>query len=62
MRVRFQINTTVSYEVAEVEADSLEQAVELLRRARITNTVKIVDVVEGELYPELNRVIEVEAV
>ena len=59
MRVRFQINTTVSYEVAEVEADSIEQAVELLRRARITNTVKIVDVVAGELQPELNRVIEV---
>lgn len=62
MRVRFQINTTVSYDVAEVEADSIEHAQELLRQQRITGMTKIVDVVTDELYPELNRVIEVEAV
>ena len=63
-RFHFQVNTTVNYDVAEIEANSLEEAYEKMRwyYAQNKRYEKIVHTVEKESCEDLNTFIGINAV
>ena len=63
-RFHFQVNTTVNYDVAEIEANSLEEAYEKMRwhYAQHKGYEKIVHTVKDESFDELNSFIGINAI
>ena len=62
-RFHFQVHSTVSYDVAEIEAETLEEAYEKLRWAHHKDEpLKIVMNVKDESFEELNSFIGINAV
>jgi len=62
-RFHFQVNTTVNYDIAEIEAESLEEAYEKMRWywAQHKGYNKIVHTVKDESFDELNSFIGINA-
>lgn len=63
-RFHFQVNTTVNYDIAEIEAESLEEAYEKMRWywAQHKGYNKIVHTVKDESFDELNSFIGINAI
>jgi hypothetical protein len=63
-RFHFQVNTTVSYDVAEIEAESLEEAYEKMRWywAQHKGYEKIVMTIKDESNDDFNAFIGINAV